>query len=186
MKIDVLRLRNNPVVYDVDLSPEYLGEGTEEDIAFGPGRGQVTFRLVGDDVLAEGTLRTEISARCGRCLGDVRREIRAAVHLFYWPKKEETGSKILDIDPEEPDFGVYDGDTLDADDDLRELLLVEAPQVFLCREDCKGLCPRCGANLNQETCPCGREDQEAKERAPTAESLWKAQLRALKLPPRAF
>ena len=187
MKIDIPKLRKNPVVYNVEFGPEYLGGGSEEDVRFSSGHGQVVFRLVGDDVLAEGSLRSQVCGRCARCLREVTVPVEATVRLFYWPKKEETGSKIVDIDPEEPDFGVYEGDAIDPDGDLRELLVVETPQVFLCREECKGLCARCGADLNDETPHrCRAEEKEEESEQPAAaEPSWKAKLRSLRSLPKA-
>jgi uncharacterized protein len=181
MKIDIFKLRDNPVVYEVDLSPEYLAECSPDNVRFGPGRGSVVLRMIGDDIMAEGAIRGEAIAPCARCLGEARVALEANVHLYYWPKDEETGSKIATFEPGEPDYGVYEGDTLDPDEDLRELLLVETPAVILCRDDCKGLCPTCGANLNEKPCDCAQPDAQAAPVDP-AEPAWKRKLRSLRAP----
>jgi uncharacterized metal-binding protein YceD (DUF177 family) len=184
MLIHLTQLREGPFEYDVNFSPTYLMEGCEEsDLRFEAGTGTVVFRLVGKEVVAEGELETTVHGACGRCLAPASATLKVPVHLFYWPRNpEHEASKIEDIDPAEPDFGLYDGDALDPDEDLREVLLVEAPDVFLCREDCRGLCPHCGANLNEGPCSCPPEEEaEAQEGA--APPDWKKQLRSLKLPP---
>lgn len=182
MKIDILKLREMPYEYNVDLSPAYLSEGTEEGTSFSDGRGRVTFRMVGDDIFADGTLRTDYHATCARCLGPATATVKADVHLIYWPKDPETGSKIANIEPEEPDFAIYEGEQLDPDEELREVLLVEVPLVVVCKDDCKGLCPRCGTNLNEGACDCGETTKEVVEEVvKPAEPAWKKQLKQLKI-----
>lgn len=176
MKIDILKLREKPFIYDVQFSPEFLAEGTEkDDLRFGPGVGRVTFTMVGNDIIAQGELSTRVYGPCGRCLKDAEFEVRSQVHLYYWPEREDTGSKILDIDPDEPDYGVYSGDTLDPDEELRELLVVEVPLVILCSSKCQGLCPTCGQDLNEGLCECAPPEAETR-----AEPNWKQQLKSLK------
>ena len=53
-----------------------------------------------------------------------------------------------------------DGRTLDLFDVVLSAVLLDIDMVFLCREDCKGLCPVCGADLNEGMCDCGKNDQE--------------------------
>lgn len=187
MKIDILKLREGPITVDVRLDPRHLGEGSEEGVFFEPGVGEVTFRMVGNDILAAGKLHSAVHGPCGRCLHEARIPLEADVHLYYWPKREDTGSKIADIDPEEPDFGEYEGDSIDPSEDFREILLVEVPPFLICSEDCKGLCPRCGANLNTEACQCapgeGDDGKDKSGEAPKS-NAWAAQLRSLRLPPK--
>ena len=203
MRIHLSRLQEGPFEYDVDFSPAYLMEGAvspesaegrvgpesaeqaQGGLRFEAGAGAVTFRLIGQEVVATGELHTTVHGACGRCLAPASASLTVPVHLFYWPRDpEREASKIADIiDPAEPDFGLYDGDSLDPDEDLREVLLVEAPDVLLCREDCHGLCPRCGANLNEGPCPCPAE--ESADTPETTPPDWKKQLRNLKLPPKA-
>jgi uncharacterized protein len=177
MKIDILKLRERPFVYDIQFSPQYLSEGTQQQdgLTFNPGVGRVTFKMVGNDILAEGELFTRVHGRCGRCLTETSFDVRTPVHLYYWPEKEDTGSKILDIDPDEPDYGVYSGDTLDPDEELRELLVVEVPLVVLCKPECRGLCPTCGQDLNVGSCECAPP-----EAATRTEPEWKQQLKSLR------
>jgi uncharacterized protein len=82
-----------------------------------------------------------------------------------------------EVDPDAPDVNVYSGDSFDPDEDLRELLLLETPTVFLCSETCKGLCPGCGTNLNTETCSCQKAEDEDDPMLPA----WKRNLKRLHL-----
>lgn len=188
MWIDIDRLRKEPVVYDVELSPEFLRGDIEEDLRFDPGRGTVTFRMVRGEVMGTGELTTTVYSHCGRCLGPVVRPVQVKVEIFYWPhtedhRAEETDSEA-ELDLDTPDVGFYEAGGFDPDDELRQLLVVEVPTVLVCSSDCRGLCPQCGANRNEGDCGCAArldETEEKPEEAPAAETEppWKKQLRGL-------
>ena len=183
MIIDILRLRQEPVVYEVDLSPEFLAAGIEEDLRFEAGRGTVTFKMVGEQAMATGELRTTARGVCARCLGEAVHPIRADVHLYYWPRKyrkDDPDGGTEEVQLDEPDCGYYEKDKIEPDEDLRQLLVVETPGILLCDEECKGLCSSCGANLNEGPCSCaGEVSNEPKGK----NASWKSQLKNLKLPP---
>ncbi|HEC32366.1 MAG TPA: DUF177 domain-containing protein [Deltaproteobacteria bacterium] len=69
----------------------------------------------------------------------------------FSPKEEEH-----ELTPEEMDYEFFDGEKIDVEKILVEQIFLAMPQKILCREDCKGLCPQCGANLNNETCNCSQ------------------------------
>ena len=60
-------------------------------------------------------------------------------------------------DEENPDYYLINGQELDLDDLLESSFILDMETQFLCREDCKGLCPRCGRNLNLGSCGCKKE-----------------------------
>jgi uncharacterized protein len=107
---------------------------------------------VGDGVLVRGTLRGAVRLECRRCLQPVEHEIDEHVDLFFAPPMEGE---------EEGDDGeVYPlprGDELDLTDAVREQVVLAAPEFALCSEACRGLCPTCGADLNQGACDCAPE-----------------------------
>jgi len=95
-----------------------------------------------------GRLHTTVRGECRRCLAEVETPIDTPVAVVFSP------------DPEAADDpGVYllaDPITaVDVTPAVREELLLAAPAFVLCREDCAGLCPRCGADLNLGACACG-------------------------------
>ncbi len=67
----------------------------------------------------------------------------------FSPREEE-----LELTPEEMDYEFFDGEKIDVEKILVEQIFLAMPQKILCKEDCKGLCAHCGANLNRETCNC--------------------------------
>src|SRR3954453_1518596 len=119
---------------------------------------ELTGREVGDAVLVRGTLRTAVRLSCRRCLEPVEHEVDSHVDLlFASPMEGEEEGDDGEVYPLPPR-----GDALDLTDAVREHVVLETPALALWREDCRGLCPSCGADLNQGTCEC------APRAAPTA------------------
>ena len=101
-----------------------------------------TLEWVSDGILATGTVSAPWQAECRRCLGPVRGEAHAQFQELYEPDAREGESYPLQ------------GDRIDLAPLAREALLLELPLAPLCRDDCQGLCPRCGADLNAGACTC--------------------------------
>lgn len=94
-----------------------------------------------------GTLTSELICVCDRCGGE-------------FPSLKETEINALitrEEDPEAPEAFVLDGDSLDLDELLETALILDMETKFLCSEDCKGLCPTCGKNLNEGPCDCRKK-----------------------------
>ena len=111
-------------------------------------------RSVGTGVLARGTVRTVLERECRRCLVPVAVPVEDTVDLLYEPLQdedevEELGGEVYPLPSR--------GDDLDLRPALREQLLLRVPQYVVCREDCRGLCPHCGTDLNQSACDCAPE-----------------------------
>ena len=87
-------------------------------------------------VTFRGTLSSRIEQICGRCLEHIERELSAPFELSY---------------------GISGEEMIDTTDDLRDILLLEHPDRFLCDADCRGICTHCGANLNRESCHCEKK-----------------------------
>ena len=109
---------------------------------------------VGDDsILVRGTLATRVVLECRRCLKDVEQDVKVHVDLLF----AELGAD----EQEEAEGEVYPiparGTELDLAGPVREQLLLAVPEFALCREDCKGLCPQCGADRNENECDCVSE-----------------------------
>jgi len=90
---------------------------------------------------------------CDRCLNEFDREICEKTELLYSKEQPaiEYGEYFRDYDDQIRPYPT-DMDIIDITKDVRDTLLLAVPMKVLCRSDCKGLCPVCGANLNTETC----------------------------------
>jgi uncharacterized protein len=99
-------------------------------------------------------LSLDYTASCARCLADVSGTFRFDLEKTVAPASQLEG---LDEDKKD-DFAIVEDGFLDMDEQLLELLEMEFPSRFLCKEDCLGLCEKCGANLNDGPCSCQGEE----------------------------
>jgi uncharacterized protein len=95
-----------------------------------------------------GTIAGDITVDCRRCLKEAHAHVEAESHVIYAEPDEMTDEDpdVYPIDPASRD--------LDLRPAIREEWLLAQPRYVLCRDDCKGLCPRCGKDLNEGPCDC--------------------------------
>ena len=108
------------------------------------------------DIRLVGWLGTKLELSCARCLEPVDRTVDRRFDLLYRPQGIDGGQEELSVTATEAEIGYYTGEGLLLEDVLREQVLLAVPMKTVCREDCKGLCPQCGKNLNQGGCSCSR------------------------------
>jgi uncharacterized protein len=111
---------------------------------------EVEARQVGEDsVFVRGRVRTVMELPCSRCLILVRSEIDEPIELLFEDLEDEEKDELVgEVYP------LPSGTELELDDSLREQLVLLLPEYALCDEACRGLCPHCGADLNQAACDC--------------------------------
>lgn len=162
MRITIAELQDHSINYNEDLAPGVID--------FGPDWKQTralkadgSAQLVEEheskhksilDIRLVGKLATALETPCARCLDPVQIDIKREFDLLYRPLGVDSGREEVSVTSAEAEVGYYEGDGILLEDALREQVLLEAPIRAICREDCKGLCPHCGANLNQQQCSC--------------------------------
>lgn len=114
-----------------------------------------------EQVFAKGTVQGDVTVPCSRCAGAARVGIDAPFQMVYLPEGE-AGEELepdeeRELSGDDADFSTYVEDEIDLGATFREQLLLALPLAPLCREDCKGLCGRCGKDLNEGPCGCPPE-----------------------------
>ncbi len=174
LKIIVEHLREGPLRVALDALPSEL-DLTDPNYSF-PHRvqGELEFKLIGRDVRGVGELHLDAAAPCVRCLEPTRNRVSvpvSAVWLFRDPETEH-----YPIPPSDEILAEYFSDeSIEITPTLRELILTALPNLPVCAPECKGLCPRCGANLNRESCGCQKNIVSV-----GTMTEWKSQLLRLK------
>lgn len=135
-------------------------------VLLAPLRVDAEARSVGEGVLVRGRLQTRLEMECRRCLTAVAREVDDTVDLLYEPLSGDDEAELAGEVYPLPERGTE----LDLRPAVREQFLLRVPEFVECREECRGLCPHCGTDLNEGSCECVPE---------AAESPWEA-LRKLK------
>jgi uncharacterized protein len=162
MLIRVADLRLQKLEFNQDFEPGAIDFGPDFR-QIGPlhtkGRAEVIVEHRGhkenvDDIRVVGGLDATLEANCARCLETAQYPVNRAFDLLYRPLGVDRRAEEVAISEADTEIGYYEGDGLLLEDVLREQVLLATPVKLVCREDCKGLCPQCGSNLNNETCNC--------------------------------
>ena len=106
------------------------------------------------DLRVVGTIQTAIGYQCSRCLKAFSSPLNAGFDLFYLPQQDWKKDEEIELKYEDMEVGYYDGISLDIDLMVIEQIELAIPMKFVCSEECKGLCPNCGTDLNEKSCPC--------------------------------
>lgn len=107
----------------------------------------------GKTVFIEGSATADFTPPCARCLQPVETHLAPTFFLTLFPDRNDEEGEV-ELTEDELDENTYRGEEIDVAEVLNEQILMERPYVILCSEDCKGLCPSCGANRNESPCNC--------------------------------
>lgn len=140
---------------------EALGAPADDPNA-GHGKADLELYADGTHVFAVGTFKGHLHVACSRCVGDAKLEIDDKVRVTFLPKHEipdqeepaSEGDEGAEVNEDDLDVFPYEDDFVDLEPLFREEFVLAIPYAPLCREDCKGLCPQCGTDLNSGTCSC--------------------------------
>jgi uncharacterized protein len=116
------------------------------------------------DIRLRAAFKGNFELLCARCVEPVRTPVEGAFDLIFRPAEADSDPGERSITVDETEIGYYEESGLSLEDVVREQVLLSLPSRTLCNADCKGLCPRCGQNLNTGTCNC----------EPTADPRWTA------------
>jgi uncharacterized protein len=162
MFIEVQKLEQHLIDFEEEIDPGALDLG-EDFRQIEPlhtaGRAQLVEEQHGKhqivkDIRVDGSLDTRVQLACARCLEPVIQDVSHKFDLLYRPQGTDAGREELSVTSAEAEVSYYQGEGLLLEDVLREQVLLALPLKAICRDDCKGLCPHCGENLNVEQCDC--------------------------------
>lgn len=111
---------------------------------------QGTVRNTAGVLMMEGQVRTTLHGICDRCAGSFDREVTFPIDVVLV-------TELANEENEDEWVFPLEGDSADLDDIVRTVFVLNLDSKLLCKEDCKGLCPRCGKNLNDGPCNCQKE-----------------------------
>lgn len=105
-------------------------------------------------IIVEGDLQVDLRLTCSRCLSPFRYPVNQHFRSIYSPFYQTCQEEDLELKPYDMDVSIYNGEELDLNNVLYEQIFLGMPAQALCSPECKGLCPVCGANLNEGPCHC--------------------------------
>lgn len=155
MRIEVENLRERAEAFSHSYAP---GEVELEDegarlVAAAEVRGEASLR--GEEVRVRGEIKTEVELLCDRCAAPSRAPLEVEFDTRFIPQALAAGeTDNVELLTEDLGLASYEDGAVDLDELVREQILLALPSRNLCREDCKGLCQKCGADLNAGQCSC--------------------------------
>lgn len=152
MKIVIADIPDEGLIIDVQ------DKMTVEDVSLSsPVTAQLSVNKVAAEIVITGRLKTEMELQCSRCLKDFRQGLDIPVNVVYHPVEDAAGERHA-LKDDELDMGFYEGEELDLQELLKEQILLNTQMKPLCNEQCKGICPKCGKDLNTGQCNCSRKE----------------------------
>jgi DUF177 domain-containing protein len=137
-------------------------------------QGKVILTRAGRGILAKGSFISQRQLTCGRCLSQFACSSAFNVEEMFYPTIDILSGLPVTLPDEDAanSFAIDEHHILDTSEMIRQYCLLATPMKPLCRVDCAGLCPECGANLNENKCHCVRSPRTA-----LAEALEEAESR---------
>jgi uncharacterized protein len=160
--IEIADLEAHPIEFREEFEPGSIDFGTEvrqKTPLVSQGRADLVEEHHGKqeviaDIRLKGKLETSMEVACARCLEPVAHSVKRSFDLLYRPLGTDSGHEELSVTDAEAEIGYYQGAGLLLEDALREQVLLALPLKTICRENCQGICPHCGKNLNETQCSC--------------------------------
>lgn len=154
MQLDLTRYRQPLGEFSRTFQPQEVADATDAygivapvELEFEIHKDKARFRL-------EGRVRTELELPCSRCLEPFRMKVDAPFDIRYHPTVEASNEPEREITEDDLGTSYYRDDQIDLNELMREQFYLTLPMKPLCQEDCRGLCPQCGINLNTGACDC--------------------------------
>ena len=116
----------------------------------------------GVEVELHGSLRTRVAVACGRCLKSVELPIEVDFTERFTPAVSWKDEEQHELSEADLDLAAFDGEGIDLDQLVKEEILLTMPAVVVCSEECKGLCPNCGADFNAGGCDCATNEIDSR------------------------
>lgn len=163
MQINVAQLLKQPVgavrQYELQEQLDLIDEGV---VPVAPLIGTVHLLRTQRGVLVHLQARTQVQLACSRCLEPLTTPVEINFEEEFFPTIDIQSGLPIEA-PEDDKAALIDANhVLDLGEMVRQYLLLSLPMHPLCREDCAGLCPHCGHNLNEGPCACPLEPVDSR------------------------
>jgi len=162
LKVEMRSLEREDLVLEECGWAQALGIELNPELSCEPMEVHCEVSKNGDLVLARGWVKGKMLLLCDRCLQEFENGYKSYFEIHYRSKPEEIEGDPEEFPEDQVEIVYFDGDLLDIADQIRQTVLLSVPMRALCKEDCKGLCSRCGTNLNVEKCQCAEPPPDAR------------------------
>ncbi len=154
MFLDVKELAVRKVRIRKSYAPGAVDFHSDEFRQVEPLEVRATAELVEGQIRVMGSLHTRLEMQCARCLDTVAEELSRDFDLFYRPMSTIAREEEVRLKEDDTEVGFFEGEGIFLAHVIAEQVILALRMKVICRSDCRGLCPHCGANLNNEECRC--------------------------------
>ena len=160
MIVDLIKAADEPLDFDFTVAPEEIDWQEDAARLTSPAHvaGTLTKHIAHTGV--KGKIDAELEIECTRCLQKIDKRMEIPFEAAFVAPEHYTQAKEAELRAEDLDVSVLEGNELDLTELVREQILLNLPEQIFCREDCKGLCEKCGANRNLINCNCLEEETD--------------------------
>ena len=158
MRIELVNLEDGKGEFAHVYHSEELDLEDERASLCGPVSVCGEIRQAGPEVFVTGHLETCVQVDCDRCLKPIQLPVKSDFSLEYITGSEYESTQTAELTDELMSVSVFDGESIDVDEIAKEQVLLLVPTRSLCSEDCKGFCPKCGADKNSGDCDCSEKE----------------------------
>ena len=154
MIVDLTTLKSSLFSFDFTLTPEEICLDSEDAklINVVKTRGDLKKGIAQVDV--EGEISCDVAVECSRCLTSAESSLKIPFDTVFVAPEHYTETKEAELGVEDLEVSIVEDDQIDLTELFREQILLNLPTQIFCKEDCQGLCPKCGANRNLIDCKC--------------------------------
>ena len=120
---------------------------------YGKHKSSITLNKLHDQLIISVTTDFKVKYQCDRCGCEFKSNLKSDYKMVYLMNEAPEETESLNVS-----YLSREADKIDITNDVREFALLSVPMKNLCKDDCKGLCPKCGTDLNIGNCTCTTEE----------------------------
>ena len=158
MIIELFSVKESPHKFEFSLAPAEIELGQENVRLIDNVKtaGELTKGIAQIDV--EGVISAKAALECTRCLESFEKDLEIPFKATFITSEHFTSEKEAELSEADLDVSIYEDDKIDLNELVREQIILNLPEQVFCREDCKGLCAKCGENRNLIDCKCEEKE----------------------------
>jgi DUF177 domain-containing protein len=158
MIVDLTENDRWPKDFEFTIDPSGIDLETEDARLTGPVAAKGSIVKHAGWYGVSGEIGADLEIECSRCLEPVKHSMSMEFDIRLLDREALSEAAEREVDPNELDTSVLVDEQVDVKEIVREQILLELPEQLFCRDDCKGLCPKCGSNRNLIDCKCDEDD----------------------------
>lgn len=154
MRVEIARLDNNAGKFAHEYAAEELVLDDDRVVLAQAPKISGHLSITGSTVVVMGEFEAIAKVECDRCLRPVELAVSSEFRVEYVTADEYLARETAELGEEDLALSIFDGESIDVDEIVREQLLLAIPTHAICQENCKGFCPVCGTDRNVTDCNC--------------------------------